>query len=87
MDSTFEADNVRDIWCAALGVETADDDDNFFTLGGNSLSAIAFMERIESSLGIELPIQVLFLKGSLAEIIDECVRRRADMRSIAAAQA
>ena len=76
MEATFVVDQVRETWCAALGLETATNEDNFFTLGGNSLSAIEFKERIEASLGIDFPIQVLFLNGDLGDIIDACVRLR-----------
>jgi hypothetical protein len=74
MNTTSVADSVREAWCAALGMESAAAEDNFFDLGGNSLSAITFMELIESSLNIEFPIQVLFVSNDLAEVTDECER-------------
>jgi acyl carrier protein len=78
MQATVVVDRVRETWCTSLGLETATDEDNFFTLGGNSLSAIEFKERIDSLLSIEFPIQVLFLNGDLGDIIEECVRLHAD---------
>lgn len=81
MNTTSVADSVRDAWCVALGMETAAAEDNFFDLGGNSLSAIRFMELIEATLDIEFPIQLLFVSNDLAEVTDECARLCSDAAS------
>jgi acyl carrier protein len=67
---------VRAAWCAVLGVSQAEEEQNFFDLGGDSLMAIMFMEKIESGLDIEFPMHVLFEDGGYGAVVAECVARR-----------
>jgi acyl carrier protein len=68
-DVAFE---VTSAWCAALGITDTSAHADFFELGGTSLTAIAFVERIEQSLGIRFPLPVLFVEGRLSAVIAEC---------------
>jgi phthiocerol/phenolphthiocerol synthesis type-I polyketide synthase E len=43
-----------------LGLETGTIDDDFFELGGNSLSAVTFMSAVENRLGVAVGIGSLF---------------------------
>jgi acyl carrier protein len=52
-------------WCRALGVSKACDDDNFFDLGGDSMSAIQMIKAVEEDTDITFPLEVLFLDGTL----------------------
>ncbi|MDT0445423.1 phosphopantetheine-binding protein [Streptomyces johnsoniae] len=61
---------VRAHWCEVLGVEEALPEDWFFELGGHSLLAIELLERIESDLGVEIPVDVLFIEGTLSAVLD-----------------
>ena len=62
-------------WCAALNLPDGPPAPDFFQAGGTSLTALQLMERIESELGIEFPLETLFLDGALSSVIEECRRR------------
>ncbi|WP_433389472.1 SDR family NAD(P)-dependent oxidoreductase [Micromonospora sp. KLBMP9576] len=49
-----------EMWQEALGVETLGPDDEFFELGGDSLSAVQLMRRLRERFGVQLSIGVLF---------------------------
>jgi len=49
-----------EMWQEALGVETLTLDDEFFELGGDSLSAVQLMRRIRERFGVQMSIGVLF---------------------------
>jgi acyl carrier protein len=51
---------MYEMWKEALGVETLRPDDEFFELGGDSLSAVQLMRRVREQFGVELGISVLF---------------------------
>lgn len=68
---------IEDAWRSILTDAVCTPNDNFFTLGGDSLSAVELMEKVEGGLGIEFPLDVLFLDGNLNAIIDECRLRHA----------
>ncbi|WP_086558376.1 acyl carrier protein [Streptomyces africanus] len=72
---------VEEAWYAALGAQAADDGGNFFALGGTSLSAVEFMTRVEARLEIDFPLELLFRRRALPDIIDECTRRYRDLHS------
>ncbi|MGW0957770.1 acyl carrier protein [Streptomyces gelaticus] len=74
--STDTATAVSAAWCEVLGVPQAADDQNFFDLGGDSLMAIMFMERIESGLNIEFPMETLFADGGYGAVLAECIARQ-----------
>lgn len=71
-ESQHVVDVVRAEWCSVLEVTDARDSDEFFTLGGDSLRAMSLVTRIEESLGIEFPLDVLFVDGTLREIVRAC---------------
>jgi amino acid adenylation domain-containing protein len=56
--SPIEEGLVR-IWGATLGVDRVGVNDNFFALGGDSLSATQVISRINEAFGIELPVRQL----------------------------
>jgi acyl carrier protein len=64
---------VAAIWCDLLKRDTVGVDDDFFDLGGDSMSAIGLLIQIKSKFGVDLDLAGLFdqLKlSSLAEAID-----------------
>ena len=66
---------VADAWRTVLGVERVGPRDNFFALGGNSLTTIQVAMRIREALGIELPLRVAFEAPTVAELASHLERR------------
>jgi phthiocerol/phenolphthiocerol synthesis type-I polyketide synthase E len=65
-------DRLRRIWAVALGRADIQADDDFFELGGNSLSALDLMALIRKDLGVELSVATLFdypTFGALADAL------------------
>ncbi|MFJ3303941.1 phosphopantetheine-binding protein [Streptomyces sp. NPDC086549] len=61
---------VETHWRAVLGVSESAPQDRFFELGGDSLLAIDLIQRIEQDLKAEVPVDVLFLDGTLAALVE-----------------
>ncbi|MES2824652.1 MAG: amino acid adenylation domain-containing protein, partial [Pseudomonadota bacterium] len=57
-----------DIWQEILGMERVGLTDNFFQLGGHSLSATRLVARINQSFGVALPLTTLFSSQTLAHL-------------------
>jgi amino acid adenylation domain-containing protein len=56
------------IWSQVLAVETVGVLDNFWELGGQSLSAIQVISRIREMFGVELSLRTLFNAPTIAEL-------------------
>ena len=46
--------------CEVLGLETVGRNDNFFSLGGDSLRAMQLLIRLGQSLGFQIPVPSIF---------------------------
>ena len=68
-DRSPVGERLRTLWGRTLGVEDIANDDDFFDLGGDSLSAIDLMAGIRDTFGVELTIGTLFERSTLAELI------------------
>ncbi|MGW6311870.1 amino acid adenylation domain-containing protein [Streptomyces sp. NPDC055099] len=64
---------IAALWCAVLRQERVSIRDNFFAVGGHSLTAVNLVGRINRELGSSLPLQVLFdapTIAGLARLVD-----------------
>ena len=57
---------LADIWAEILGVERVGIKDNFFSLGGDSLSATRTIARVRSVFQIELSLKVFFMDPTVS---------------------
>jgi Phosphopantetheine attachment site len=73
LTSTGEA--IAEIWRGLFGVTELGGDDDFFGLGGNSLTAIKFLARVEERFGEDTLLPETLYDdarlASLAKAIDE----------------
>ncbi|GAA3397966.1 amino acid adenylation domain-containing protein [Streptomyces roseoviridis] len=59
---------LADVWGTALKYEDVSTEDDFFAAGGNSLTAVALVNRINREFGTELPLQVVFEAPRLRDL-------------------
>lgn len=59
---------VADIWRELLGSNHLVREESFFALGGDSLMATRFIERLRRVHGLHFPMRELFLRPSLREV-------------------
>ncbi|MFJ4780719.1 type I polyketide synthase [Streptomyces sp. NPDC088762] len=57
---------LEELWCRTLGVATVTDDDDFFTLGGESLLALALTTAVRERTGAEVSVTEFSLAGTFA---------------------
>ncbi|MFJ2111359.1 MULTISPECIES: phosphopantetheine-binding protein [unclassified Streptomyces] len=62
------ASKIHAIWSRELKLEEFSDTDDFFSLGGHSLIMTQIQREILSELSIEVPMDQLFRKSTVAEI-------------------
>ena len=57
---------VAAIWRDVFDIETIENNDDFFSLGGNSLAAIRMFAQLRKHFPVELPLSTLFEASSLS---------------------
>ena len=57
---------MAEIWRDVLHVESIGLFDNFFALGGHSLSATRLIARARAAFQVELPLRSIFLEPTIA---------------------
>ena len=64
---------VADVWGCVLGIDRVGVHDNFLDLGGNSLTAIQVIGKLEEELGVQVAIEEFIFQtlGQLATLYDE----------------
>jgi amino acid adenylation domain-containing protein len=67
---------LASIWSEVLGVARVGADDDFFALGGHSLSAIQIVSRLRRLLDVDLPLCTLFQAGTVKSLADRVARAR-----------
>jgi phthiocerol/phenolphthiocerol synthesis type-I polyketide synthase E len=75
------ADWVRQLWSQALGIADVAPDDDFFDLGGDSLSAIELMTKVRDIFGVELSIGVVLEAPTLGELCAMLEQRAENWRT------
>jgi acyl carrier protein len=60
---------LADIWKELLGLEKVGRNDDFFRLGGNSLMAIQFINRVHQILDVEVPLKVFLGAVTIADLV------------------
>jgi acyl carrier protein len=65
---------VLQCWCETLGLteDEVTDSSNFFD-DGNSVLAIQFLSAVRSALGLETPVDPLFLDGTFGAFVRAAV--------------
>ncbi|MEU0600938.1 phosphopantetheine-binding protein [Streptomyces sp. NPDC006393] len=62
------ADSVRAIWCRELNRDDIAADDDFFALGGQSVIMVKIQGAFMEELGVEVPMDQMFLNPTVASI-------------------
>ncbi|AWY44163.1 amino acid adenylation domain-containing protein [Pseudomonas putida] len=74
------------IWQELLQVEVIGRHDDFFALGGHSLLVVRMTARLRATLGIEVPVSVIFQHPTLSDLAEQ-VARPADRAAVITLQA
>lgn len=73
------AQEVAALWGECLGSREVGPDDDYFTLGGNSLIGIKIIDRVALDYGVELSVRDFYLAQTparVAELIEQGRSRR-----------
>jgi acyl carrier protein len=62
---------LAEIWAEALLVDRVGLHDDFLELGGDSLVGAQLVARMYERLGIEIPLESLFQRGTIAELVED----------------
>ena len=74
--SDFVETRLKEIWKDVLGVGSVGTRDDFFQLGGHSLTAVKLFDQIKKELGANLPLAVMF-KATTIEKLAAIIREEA----------
>jgi acyl carrier protein len=77
---------IAEVWSEVLGVPRVGSADDFFLLGGDSLSGLQVLSKLRSELAVELPLQSFFeartVAGMAAAVAVEQGRQAGEERRI-----
>jgi thioesterase domain-containing protein len=82
-ESTAEArdeleSTIARVWCNVLGIPRVGVHDNFFEVGGSSLTAVNVMAQIAAETACDLPVTALFQAGTVEQIARLVRERRSN---------
>jgi amino acid adenylation domain-containing protein len=75
---------LAEMWSRILGVERVGVNDNFFDLGGHSLTATQVVSQVRRAFGVEVPLRGLFetpTVADLAEAVELALRSEAGLEA------
>ncbi len=70
------------IWCEVLDVKQAGIHDNFFELGGHSILAVRLLNKINSSLSLQVSIPEFFQNPTIEELATVLDRKKHDQHKL-----
>ncbi|MEV6806302.1 phosphopantetheine-binding protein [Streptomyces sp. NPDC017248] len=68
---------VAELYARVLNKEHVTDSDDFFLLGGTSLTALELLDAIDETLGVRLPPRTLYWATVVSELAEEIDARLA----------
>ncbi|KFU75374.1 phosphopantetheine-binding protein [Amycolatopsis sp. WAC 04182] len=74
-ENVSAAGRIEAIWKDVLDVQEIRQEDTFFELGGQSVTAVFVVERIEAEFGVSLDIGDLFEDPDLATFTQDVLSR------------
>jgi amino acid adenylation domain-containing protein/non-ribosomal peptide synthase protein (TIGR01720 family) len=69
-DGEVEA-TLAEIWVEVLGLERVGVHDNFFEVGGDSLSSMRVISRVRQAFEVDVPVRALFESPTIAELAEQ----------------
>lgn len=64
---------VTAVFAETFGKDAVTHDDDFFALGGSSLSAAIIVSKLEERLDAEIPLRLLMENGRVGSFVDRLV--------------
>ena len=65
---------LREIWAEVLGIESFSDDDDFFDLGGTSISALDMADEVAARLqGTEIPYEEIYKHSTINRLVQKVI--------------
>lgn len=72
---------LAQIWQEILGVDKIGIHDNFFELGGHSLMAVRMITKLETEIGIRLPLSILFKYPTIHSLLSSLEENNPELQS------
>ena len=69
------------IWCDVLGVQHVDLHDDFFALGGHSLTAMRVLSLVSDRFSVRLPLRTMFDSPTIGGLASHVARMLAEQRT------